>query len=62
MGDEFGFKTQIDGIGITDTRFMTKEHWKIQKQVEKHRESVGMNQEGEDLIKNPRYVWRWTHI
>ena len=62
LGDEFGFKTQIDGIGITDTRFMTKEHWKIQKQVEKHRESVGMNQEGEDLIKNPRYVWRWTHI
>ena len=62
LGDEVGFKTQIDGIGITDTRLMTKDHWRIQEQVPEHRESIGMCQDGEDLIKNPRYVWRWTHI
>ena len=56
LGDEVGFKTQIDGIGITDTRLMTKDHWRIQEQVPEHRESIGMCQDGEDLIKNPRYA------
>ena len=37
LGDEVGFKTQIDGIGITDTRLMTKDHWRIQEQVPEHR-------------------------
>ena len=30
LGKHFGFETKFDGIGITDYRKMTREHYKIQ--------------------------------
>ena len=38
LGKHFGFETKFDGIGITDYRKMTREHYKIQMKGQGHQE------------------------
>ena len=58
LGKHFGFETKFDGIGETDYRKMTREHYKIQMKALRYR----AQKHGIIEDENPkRIVWRWTY-